>query len=691
MSSSNRPQRPNPPQRPNKPQGSNQSAKQNQSESSKTLEKQKREDRKPQKREDRKPLLPRLENSAEVPVMFRAQIQDAHGSLQFAGKVKGLAGDEKQTDIANEWVEEWLKPWQPSTSSPSKVTKEAAQSKTPLALALQRAQPKPSSSAYELKMPTWGVHIHSWKYQISWRLVTNSGQEPDLIRPILGARGVPFYPGSSMKGAFAQACTDDTPRSKYCGSKPKPENKGETTKPGCLRFHGGYPVDATWANPKILVDVIHPQQDRQIETEGTTSAKKQISLFETVICFGFSSTDPNTDWDEVRGIWEKALMKGLGGRTSAGYGQLPYRIEGKRKVLITETREPLLSVYLSGQGITSQLLNKQPEFRPNMFKAALRGHTLRLFAGIADGNIAKQATFQLWGGIREKAGNTQDAATVGQLGVQFIATADQLKSHIEHKYRYYDEKAKQERTTKMFRYELTIGQLNIFHQDTKNPIPLTELIALVKSLIQFTLLLSGFGKSWRRVDHKTFPLPPHLPDYFANGDKPTIGCHWKFGQDSYSLYLDTSDWKTTIPAFLTDLHRQFHDWLIKLIKQRLSTNGYEKTWREAWHPDNVQVWGRLAENEKDSLAISWFHGDYTSGQTIKGTFAGKIGKIGRVWHRMYPQYIQMNGEWEATGKYVELLTIFPRFQKPNDPDKIVADKFVRFLQNNQDFTKLWGN
>ena len=105
MSSSNRPQRPNPPQRPNKPQGSNQSAKQNQSESSKTLEKQKREDRKPQKREDRKPLLPRLENSAEVPVMFRAQIQDAHGSLQFAGKVKGLAGDEKQTDIANEWVE----------------------------------------------------------------------------------------------------------------------------------------------------------------------------------------------------------------------------------------------------------------------------------------------------------------------------------------------------------------------------------------------------------------------------------------------------------------------------------------------------------------------------------------------------------------------------------------------------------
>ena len=379
-------------------------------------------------------------------------------------------------------------------------------------------------------MPKWGSHIQSWQYQISWRLVTNSGQEPDFIRPILGARGVPFYPGSSMKGTFAKACGDDdagkNKRSTYCGQEIS-EDGIVKTKPGCLRFHGGYPVNTTWANERTLVDVIHPQQNRQVEeTEVTTSAKKQISLFQTVISFGFSSTDPNTDWDEVRGIWEKALMNGLGGRTSAGYGHVAYRTEGKKKILLTETREDLLSVHLSGQGITSQLLNKEPEFRPNMFKAALRGHTFRLFAGITSGETAKLATFHLWGGIRETARSREDAATVGQLGVQFIAEADQLKIDHEHKYKYRHKKSQTWQTTKMYMYRLQSGKLNILHQNTQNPISGTELMPLAKSLIQFTLLLSGFGKSWRRVDHQKFSLPPHLPDYFTNGDKPTIGCNY---------------------------------------------------------------------------------------------------------------------------------------------------------------------
>lgn len=55
------------------------SGKQNQGQARKPVKKQ--------KQEDREPLLPRLNNSTEVPVMFRAQIQKAHGSLQFAGKV----------------------------------------------------------------------------------------------------------------------------------------------------------------------------------------------------------------------------------------------------------------------------------------------------------------------------------------------------------------------------------------------------------------------------------------------------------------------------------------------------------------------------------------------------------------------------------------------------------------------------
>jgi CRISPR-associated protein Cmr6 len=630
---------------------------------------------KQQNKEGKKPLLPRLENSAKVPVMFRAQIEAAYGSLQFVGKVADSEGNEKHKNIADEWVEEWLKPWQSSISS---LTKEIEKPKTQIALALQRAKPKQSESTYELKMPEWGSHIHSWKYQISWRLVTNSGQESDFIRPVLGAKGVPFYPGSSMKGAFAQECTD-AQRLKYCGLLEKGTLK---TKPGCLRFHGGYPVDTTWANERTLVDVIHPQQNRQVETEVTTGAKRQISLYQTVICFGFSSADPNTDWDEVREIWEKALMNGLGGRTSAGYGQVAYRIEGKKKIPLTPVEQPLLSVYLSGQGITSKLLNGEPEFRPNMFKAALRGHTLRLFSGITDGKNAKRATASLWGDIdKEVVGNK---AVVGQLGIQFFLESgvSQL-SNPKHPYKDTD------------LYRLIAGRLDVNYQTTGKLLSkievaqfIIEVAQFIKSLIQFSLLLGGFGKSWRRVDHEKFSAQTSTPTYIRPKNKAPIGCHWEFSEASNNFYLNTSDWEKTIPDFLNILHQKVHDWL---VNQKLPRNGYEKTWRESWHPENVQVWGRLAESEKDSLAICWFHGDYTSGQTIKGTFAGKIGKIGRVWHRMYPQCIQVGGEWKATGKYIELLTIFPRFEDVDDPDKKVADKFVEFLRTRQDFTKLWGS
>jgi|GEM_PF-189951 len=614
-------------------------------------------------KQEKEPLLARLGNSAEVPVMFRAQIEAAHGSLQFAGKVIDSEGKEKQKDIADEWVQEWLRPWQSSIPS----TKKTAPPKTQLSLALQHFQPQQSN--YELKIPVWNKHIQAWKYQLSWRLVTNSGREPDFIRPVLGAKGVPFYPGSSMKGAFAQACTD-TQRSKYCGYS----SKEDGTKPGCLRFHGGYPVDTTWANEKTLIDVIHPQQNRQVETEVTTGAKKQISLYQTVICFGISSTKPDeTDWAEVQAVWEKALVNGLGGRTSAGYGQVAYRIEEKKKIPLISVKQPLLSVHLSGQGITSKLLNGEPEFRPNMFKAALRGHTLRLFSGVTDGKNAKRATATLWGDIDKDVVGKE--AIVGKLGVQFFLEPSQL-SNSKHSYK----------ETPL--YNLTGGRLDLCYQTLNTSIPEVEVKGIAKRLVQFTLLLGGFGKSWRRVDHDKFSYPINTPEYIRPKDKAPIGCHWEFDKGSHGYYLDTSDWIKTIPAFLNDLHQQVHGWL---VNQKLPRNGYEKTWRESWHPENVQVWGRLAENEKDSLAIAWFHGAYTSGQTIKGTFAGKIGKIGRVWHRMYPQYVHVAGEWQATGKYVELLTIFPRLENLQDPVKNDADQFVKFLQTNQDFTKLWDN
>ena len=42
-------------------------------------------------------------------------------------------------------------------------------------------------------------------------------------------------------------------------------------------------------------------------------------------------------------------------------------------------------------------------------------------------------------------------------------------------------------------------------------------------LIQFAVILGGFGKSWRRADHRLF-----YPDYADLGYKPLIGCHWEW-------------------------------------------------------------------------------------------------------------------------------------------------------------------
>ena len=63
-----------------------------------------------------------------------------------------------------------------------------------------------------------------------------------------------------------------------------------------------------------------------------------------------------------------------------------------------------------------------------------------------------------------------------------------------------------------------------------------------------------------------------------------------------------------------------------------------------WYPDNVQVWGRVAENAEDSQAIFWLHQPYqeeirgiqSEGSIYRSSVTGQMGQIGRLWHRMYP-------------------------------------------------------
>ena len=166
-----------------------------------------------------------------------------------------------------------------------------------------------------------------------------------------------------MKGIFRRACTQEQ-ADRYCG-KYLP---GGDFEPGLLRFHGSYPSDDTWQDN--LVDIVYPQQDRQVKNNGRSSAFVQISLFKPKINFGISSTllIDTTEWTTIWEIWEKALSTGIGCRVCAGYGQ-PKKHTGN---VIYQTQ-------LKGQGAASKGLDNSGEFRPNMFRATIRGHALRIF------------------------------------------------------------------------------------------------------------------------------------------------------------------------------------------------------------------------------------------------------------------------------------------------------------------------
>lgn len=582
-----------------------------------------------------------MSDSDLIPLMYRAQIDD-RGKIQYAGKPK----------LANQWVDEWLNGCPVNPDDREK-------------------------GDFDYKMPRFATGDRTWQqvYTISWRLVTNCGQDEDVIRPVIGAKGMPYYPGSSMKGAFLRACLQIAPDKviEYCGGEVEETiagKKQKKTKPGILRFHGGYPIDMSWGEDSDrLVDVVHSQQERQVMEDGTSRANVQISLYKTKFKFGISSIGDRfsgtefyrVDWNQVEKIWEHALSEGLGSRTSAGYGRFE-KVENGSKVFLASNKT-IVSVNLRGLGITSTLLNKTPEFRPNMMKAALRGHTLRLLGGVTNPETAKKMTKDLWGGFAD--GGDEKGSIVGKFSVDLQV---EKLAYGTHEYG---------RNISMSLYNLKSGYLNIATSKDYTQAD-TDFLTL---LIKFSLLLGGFGKSWRRIHHDLF-----YSSYFANNEKPMIGCHWSFGKPA-----EAADYCITAPrgelnniqVFLASIPNAVRNYF-----QLQPSNSYANNWRDVWHPQKVQVWGRIANDKNDSQAIEWFHRN----NFIKRTeLTGQIqpSRISRIWHRMYPLYVKRNGvilhkkNDNDNLQYVELLTFFP----PNNSER--SQKFLEVLEKS-DFTKLWG-
>ncbi|WP_204106123.1 MULTISPECIES: hypothetical protein [Spirulina sp. CCY15215] len=151
-----------------------------------------------------------------------------------------------------------------------------------------------------------------------------------------------------------------------------------------------------------------------------------------------------------------------------------------------------------------------------------------------------------------------------------------------------------------------------------------------------------------------------------------------------------------IGQFINDTRETFSGWMRSPDSSPSPSQQWVVNWREAWHPDNVLVWGRKADNRDDSTAIRWFHGDYKNidSKTIyQSSLTGKVSKqgaqIGRLWHRMYPvtrKLRRKNSEETFIHKmFFELLVIFP--------DELEqTEEFLKFLRSHPDgFELLWGN
>lgn len=503
-------------------------------------------------------------------------------------------------------------------------------------------------------IPQFDTSVQTKDYAITWRMVTNSGQDVGVIRPVIGAGGWAFFPGSSMKGAFRRACagfvrdgilSEQTVKD-WCGG----ENADGSFQPGMLRFHGGYPKNSAWINDS-LVDIVHPQENWQLDGQAGHSAFIQISLYQPTFVFGISSNTilSPSEWETIWQIWDRAIGRGIGSRVSAGYGQT--EIHGANQ---------LLRVELWGKGIASQRINKKPEFRPNGLKAALRGHTRRLLTGVAEQATAEKLTQQLWGGFG------QDGAIVGKLGIAFSAPDLELRG--QHRAVGYD--------TGDAVLDLLVMQ-DLSEQQRQ------YLRVFLTQLIKFSMLLGGFGKSWRRVDHRRF-----FPEYLKDSEKIMIGCHWEFLEESSNFYVPVKR--------LQDVTRFLDNLQIKVagfpLLQKLSPKPPNSTLKETWRKGNVQVWGRFAEDAEDSEAVKWFHGSYQNNQSIaKSELTGQVGRIGRIWHRMYPCCLPPRSEHERprkTDRFVELLTIFPN--RSDDSQEVERTQvFLKFLKESSDFELLW--
>ena len=141
--------------------------------------------------------------------------------------------------------------------------------------------------------------------------------------------------------------------------------------------------------------------------------------------------------------------------------------------------------------------------------------------------------------------------------------------------------------------------------------------------------LGGFGRSWRRPDHRIF-----FPDY----GKTPIGCHWQWRNQSSLPPLIRVKSATDLSRLLNHSRSLAERWL----KANSCQVGGPASWREVIHPQKMLIWSRRASGPDDAQVIRWFHRPLdgeparTPRELRKNDLAGRMNQVGRIWNRLLP-------------------------------------------------------
>ena len=515
--------------------------------------------------------------------------------------------------------------------------------------------------------------------QIDWRLITNSGLDEGFIRPVIDSHGWPLVPGSSMKGLFRREWKrqglDVHLLQRLCGSSAG----SDRMHAGALRFHGAFCLNHAWMEGSL--DLTHPQQAWQVgfhrnQDENKPKAIAVVSLSKPKLTIAISYK-PNSISEaerlEVKRVLKDALGAGIGGRTAAGYG----RVRGQTSFL------ELFRCEILGQGIASKLLDihSTAEFRPVLFRASIRCMALRLFSGLLPEEQALAEVDFLFGSLKG-----EDGPTVGVLLSHFENTepieVGTPASPVGHQ-RWQFKPPKVLRVQGGLVWET---RHNLLSNEQARAVG--DLLAALHGLV---MSLGGFGKSWRRVDHRIFPLR-NGSHYYS---KTPLGCHWEWihvpASNQWLNVQSTQDLQTLISK-ARSLARA---WLTQ--KGISIPREVHPSWREVIHPHKMNIWTRPAQSPDDCAAINWFHNDRIISSIrgleecrFKGTsLVGQSrppSRVGHVWHRMLPLQDSVHGYRTVgdqgrqgqlittdvwNGPFLEILTFFSTTTPLRDEQRFV--------------------